>query len=101
MSARCCADCAALRAWRRLLAAGADRSGAIHFERPDHVRAVLTIGAHAVSSRGTCLADAVRDVAVIVGETTIALELDEEREALRRAATIAPPGHVEGVTRHG
>ena len=99
MSARCCADCAALRAWRALLDGG-DRTGAIFFERAT-VRAELRIGPHAVSSRGVSLADAVRDVALVAGEADVVLALDAEREALRRAATIAPPGHVEGVTRHG
>lgn len=86
-----------MRAWRALLAAGEGRTGTIVLDRAT-VTASLRSGQHTVSSAGVSLVDAVRDVAIITGEIEIAHRLDAEREALRRAATIPPPGHA---TRHG
>lgn len=92
---RCCADCAAMRAWRALLAAaGEGRTGTIVFDRAT-VTASLRIGQHTVSSAGVSLVDAVRDVAIMTGEIEIAHRLDAEREALRRAATIPAPSEDE------
>lgn len=102
---RCCLDCAALRVWRRLLTDTLHGAlvGSIRYERGGLVIVVVRgrDGVPPITSMGTSLVDAVADVAVRLGATSLARDLVREREAMARAATLPPPGHVEEAAAQG